>query len=59
MDDKEKYMRWLEQMWELHSSITREEKRAEEVLEMFEDLGKLSKRRVEVPYFPPWEPSPW
>jgi hypothetical protein len=26
MDDKEKYLRWLEEMWDLHNNITREEK---------------------------------
>ena len=57
MDDKEKYMRWLESMWELHSSISREEKRKEEVLEIFEDLRKIARRRIEAPYFPPWEAS--
>jgi hypothetical protein len=46
-------------MWDLHSSITREEKRKEEVLEIFESLSKLAGRRVEAPYFPPWEPSRW
>jgi hypothetical protein len=55
MDDKERYMRWLETKWELHRGITREEKRKEEVLKVFEGLGELAKRRVEVPYFPPWE----
>jgi hypothetical protein len=59
MNDKEKYLRWLEMMWDLHSSITREEKRKEEVLEIFESLSKLAGRRVEAPYFPPWEPSRW
>jgi hypothetical protein len=57
MDDKEKYMRWLETMWDLHNRISREEKRKTEVLEVFEGLARLSRRRVEVSYFPPWEPS--
>jgi hypothetical protein len=59
MDDKEKYLRWLEEMWDLHNNITREEKRKEEVLKVFEGLVRLSRRRVEVPYSPPWEPSRW
>jgi hypothetical protein len=57
MDDKEKYMRWLETMWELHNNISREEKRKTEVLEVFEGLARLSRRRVEAPSSPPWEPS--
>jgi hypothetical protein len=59
MDDKEKYLRWLETMWELHSSISREEKRKQEILEMFEGLSQIAGRRVEAPYFPPWESSRW
>ena len=57
MDYKEKYLRWLEEMWELHNGITREEKRKEEVLKIFESLGEIAGRRVEAPYFAPWEPS--
>ena len=59
MNDKEKYLRWLEEMWELHSNISREEKRKAEVLEIFESLSEIAGRRVEAPYFPPWEPSRW
>jgi hypothetical protein len=57
MDYKEKYLRWLEEMWELHNGITREEKRKEEVLKIFEGLGEIAGRRVEAPYFVPWEPT--
>ncbi len=57
MDDKEKYMRWLETMWDLHNRISREEKRKAEVLEVFENLAHLSRRRIDVPYSPPWELS--
>lgn len=59
MEDKEKYLRWLQTMWDLHNNITREEKRKEEVLEIFEGLSEIAGRRVEAPYFPPWEPSRW
>ncbi len=62
MDDKEKYMRWLEEMWDvqkfdIHGRAEREEKRKEEVLEIFEGLGEIAGQRVEAPNFPPWEPS--
>ncbi len=62
MDDKEKYLRWLEEMWEVqkfdfHGNTEREEKRKEEVLEIFEDPGETSESRVEAPRFPPREPS--
>jgi hypothetical protein len=55
MNDKERYMRW-ETKWDLHRGITREEKRKEEVLKVFEGLGDLSKCRVEAPFFRPGSP---
>ena len=48
----------MEMLWERYNSISREEQRKEEVLEIFEGVSEVSKRRIEVPYFPPWE-SPW
>lgn len=59
MTDKEKYQRWLEEMWDVqkfdfHGNTEREEKRKEEILEVFEDLGEVAKRRAEAPRFPPW-----
>ncbi len=57
MNDKERHLRWMEMMWERHQSITREEKRKEEVLEVFRTLDELAKRRVETPRFPLWESS--
>ena len=64
MDDKQKYMRWLEEMWDVHKfdllgRTEREEKRKEEVLEMLKGLSEISKRRIEAPYLPRWEPSRW
>ena len=59
MNDKERHWRWMEMGWERHQSLASEEKRKEEVLEVFEGLVRLSRRRVEVPYSPPWEPSRW
>ncbi len=44
-------MRWMRVMWERHQDITREEKRKEEVLEIFETLCDFAKHRVETPYF--------
>lgn len=62
MDDKEKYLRWLEEMWDvqkfdLHGCTEREEKRKEEILEIFKGLSELAGRRIEAPYLPPWESS--
>jgi hypothetical protein len=59
VDDKERFMRLVETRRKLHKSITREEKRKEEILEVFESLSVLAKRRVEVPHSPPWEPCRW
>jgi hypothetical protein len=59
VDDKERFMRRVETRRELHRSITREEKRKEEILKVFESLSELAKRRVEVPHSPPWEPFRW
>ena len=44
MDDKGKYLDWLEEMWNVQKfdvpgSTEHEEKRKEEVLEIFEGLG--------------------
>ena len=57
MDDKQEYLRWLEEMWDvqkfdLQGSSEREEERTEEVLEMFRGLARLSKSQVEPPNLP-------
>ena len=57
MDDREKYLHWLEEMWDaqkfdVHGSAEREEKKTDEILEMFRGPDRLSKRRVEPPEFP-------
>jgi len=66
MNDKEKYLRWLEEMWDVQQfdlkfdllgRTEREEKRKEEVLEIFEGLTELAKGHVEPPGSPRWEPS--
>jgi hypothetical protein len=63
--DGEGYMLWLEERWEAHkldlhySNGEREEKRTEEVLEMFKGLGELSRCGVDPPQSPPWEASLW
>ena len=56
MDDKEKYLRWLEEMWDVQKfdvpgSTEREEKRKEEILEMFKGLAHFSKRHIDPPAF--------
>ena len=61
MDDKQEYLRWLEEMWDvqkfdLQGSTEREEERTEEVLEVFRGLVRLSKRHVEPPNLPSGDP---
>jgi len=59
----ELYMLWLEERWDAHKldihygNGEREDKRTEEVLEMFKSLGELSKREVAPPKSSLWEAS--
>ena len=55
---KERYLRWMEMLWERHQTNAREEGRTREVIDVLEGLAELSRRRVKPPRFPPWEP-PW
>jgi len=54
-------MLWLEERWDAHKfdlyyrNTEQEEKRREEILEMFRSLGEVAKRRVDPPRSPPWE----
>lgn len=64
MDNKARYMRWLEEMWEVHKfdipgRTEREERKTEETLEMFEEIVELSEQQIDPPDFPPWEGSLW
>ena len=64
MDDKYRYMYWLEEMWEVHKfdipgRTERGERKKEEILEMFRSLVEVSKYRIDAPDFPPWERSLW
>ena len=52
MNDKERHLRWMEIGWEHHQSLAGEEKRKEEILEIFKELDELAKRLVENPGFP-------
>ena len=57
MNDKERHLRWMEMGWEHYQSLAGEEKRKEEILEIFKDLDELAKRCVEIPRFPLRESS--
>ena len=60
---EELYLLWLEERWDAHKLDThysngeQEDKRTEDVVEMFKNLGELSKRGIETPKSPPWESS--
>ena len=46
---KRRHLRWMQMMRERHNTITREEKRNEEVLEIFRSLVELSStQRLEI-----------
>ena len=62
VDSKEKYLRWLEEMWDVHKfdvhgRTEREEERKEEVLQMFRKISELAQHPMEAPHFSPLRPS--
>ena len=62
MDDKQEYLRWLEEMWDVHKfdlpgRTEREERRKEELLEMLKGLSEISEQRINAPHLPRWESS--
>jgi hypothetical protein len=60
-NQEELYLLWLEERWDAHKldihygNGEREDRRTEEVLELFKSLGELSKCEVAPPQSPPWE----
>ena len=62
MNSKEKYMRWLEEMWDvhkfdIHGRTQREEERKEEILQMLRKISELAQHHVQTPRFWPWRHS--
>lgn len=49
---------WLERLRESQRLTAREERRKEEVVEIFRQLHAISCRRFDPPDFPPWK-APW
>ena len=49
-------VRWMEALWQGATTTSREEERKEEVLWVFRELARDSKREKEVPEYVPWEP---
>ena len=49
-------LRWMEALWEGATTSAQEENRKEEVLWVFRELARDSKREKEVREYVPWEP---
>ena len=49
-------LRWMEALWEGATTSAQEENRKEEVLWVFRELVRASKREKEVREYVPWEP---
>jgi hypothetical protein len=50
-------LRWLESLKRSQSLTAREERRKEEVMEIFRELYDISLRYQDPSVFPPWRPS--
>ena len=49
-------LRWMESLWEGTGTTVREENRKEEVLALFRELARESRREWEVREYTPWVP---
>lgn len=49
---------WLESLRESQRLTQREERRKEEIVEVFRKLHDISSKRMDPPDFPPWR-APW
>ena len=57
MVSKTHSLRWLENLKRSQRLTAREERRKEEILEVFRELYDISARQDDPPVFPPWRPS--
>lgn len=57
MVSKTHSLRWLEDLKQSQRLTAREERRKEEILEVFRELYDISSRQPDSPVFPPWRPS--
>ena len=53
---KTRSLRWMEALWEGATTTAQEENRKEEVLWIFRELARDSRREKEVREYVPWEP---
>jgi hypothetical protein len=54
---KTQSLRWLENLKRSQSLTAREERRKEEIMEIFRELYDISLRHQDPSVFPPWRPS--
>ena len=57
MVSKMRSLRWLESLKRSQSLTAREERRKEEIMEIFRELYDISLRQQDPSVFPPWRPS--
>ena len=57
MVSKMQSLRWLEKLKRSQRLTDREERRREEIMEIFYELYDISLRYEDPPVFPPWRPS--
>ena len=57
MVSKTQSLRWLENLKRSQRLTAREERRKEEVMEIFRELYDISLRPQDPSIFPPWRPS--
>jgi hypothetical protein len=58
-EDKTRSLRWMEALWEGTTTTAQEENRKEDVLWVFRELARDSKRENEVREYVPWKPRWW
>lgn len=56
MVSKMRSLRWLENLKRSQTLTAREERRKEEIMEIFHELYDISLRYEDPPVFPPWRP---
>ncbi len=57
MVSKTRSLRWLEDLKHSQRLTAREERRKDEILEVFRQLYDISAHQPDPPMFPPWRPS--
>jgi hypothetical protein len=55
-DARTRSLRWMEPLWEGTSTTAREENHKNEVLAVFHELARESKREGKVREYVPWQP---